>query len=179
MDDLSHVDQAKALVRKWVAMFNAGDFSVAEEIAADTYVEHATAPFGSAEPGSVPGPSHLRTTSDWLLAQFPDLSMRIEALIAEGDLVAARIASAGTNEGPLNGGLAATRRRFSAAQTHWFRVRDGRLAEHWATRDDLTAMVQLGIVSAPGGMPRSAGAEETSATYLSEEPSVQASVAAE
>ena len=44
-----------------------------------------------------------------------------------------------------------TGRFFSAEQTHWFRVEDGRLAEHWATRDDLTAMLQLGVITAPGG----------------------------
>jgi predicted ester cyclase len=34
-----------------------------------------------------------------LLAQFPDLRMTIEAIIAEGDMVAVRIVSEGTNLG--------------------------------------------------------------------------------
>jgi hypothetical protein len=29
-------------------------------------------------------------------------------------------------------------------------VSDGRLAEHWATRDDLLTMLQLGVVKPPG-----------------------------
>ena len=33
---------------------------------------------------------------------------------------------------------------------NWFRVTDGTLVEHWATRDDLTAMLQLGEVRPPG-----------------------------
>jgi hypothetical protein len=43
-----------------------------------------------------------------------------------------------------------TGRRFAAHQTHWFRAAGGRLAEHWATRDDLTAMLQLGVIRRPG-----------------------------
>jgi predicted ester cyclase len=175
MDDRSDVDQAKALVRAWTNMFNTGDLGAADEIAAAMYVEHAVAPFGSVAPGLVAGPSHLRATADWLLAQFPDLSMKIEALIVEGDLVAALVTSDGTKGGPLDGGVEAKPRRFSAAQTHWFRVRDGRLAEHWATRDDLTAMVQLGIVSAPVGMRNSANRDDASAGHLTGEPSAHGS----
>src|ERR1043165_7778099 len=45
-----------------------------------------------------------------------------------------------------------TGKRFSARQSHWYRVRDGKLPEHWATRDDLTAMMQLGVL-APATRP--------------------------
>ncbi len=37
-------------------------------------------------------------------------------------------------------------REFSVAQTHWFRVADGLVAEHWAVRDDLGLAQQLGWV---------------------------------
>ena len=47
----------------------------------------------------------------------------------------------------------ATGKRFSARQSHWFRVEDGKLAEHWATREDLAAMLQLGVVQPPGRPP--------------------------
>jgi hypothetical protein len=35
-------------------------------------------------------------------------------------------------------------RPFAVTQTHWFRMRDGLVAEHWANRDDLGMAVQLG-----------------------------------
>ena len=60
---------------------------------------------------------------------------------------------AGTNLGPLNGVVPPTGKRFSARQSHWFRVEDGKLAEHWATREDLSAMLQLGVVQPPGRPP--------------------------
>jgi predicted ester cyclase len=92
-------------------------------------------------------------TADWLLAQFPDLHMTIEAIVAEGNTVAVRVVSDGTNLEPLNGVVPPTGKRFSARQSHWYRVEDGKLAEHWATREDLPAMLQLGIVESPGGPP--------------------------
>jgi hypothetical protein len=34
-----------------------------------------------------------------------------------------------------------------------FRVAGGKLVEHWATRDDLAAMLQLGVLRPPGRLP--------------------------
>lgn len=96
------------------------------------------------------GPEHLRTTASWLRAQFPDVRMQIDRVVAEADVVAVLVTTSGTNLGKLNGVMPPTRRRFTARQSHWFRVADGRLAEHWATREDLPAMIQLGVVAAPG-----------------------------
>jgi predicted ester cyclase len=145
----------KELVRRFFEqLFNDADPSCAEEIAAPVYVEHAVAPFGREAAGPVPGPAHLRETADWLRAQFPDIRMTIESIVEEGDLVAVRVLSEGTNTGMLNGVVPPTGRRFSAAQSHWFRVADGRLAEHWATREDLPTMIQLGVIAPPGSQPR-------------------------
>ena len=131
-------------------LFNDADPSCADEIAAPVYIEHAVAPFGRDAPGAVAGPAHLRETAAWLRAQFPDIHMTIESIVEEGDVVAVRVLSEGTNSGPLNGVIPPTGRRFSAAQSHWFRVEDGLLAEHWATREDLPTMIQLGVISPPG-----------------------------
>ena len=147
-------DQRKDLVRRWIAGFNSGDTGGAETLVAEVFVEHALAPFGSDEPGPVDGPRHYRDAVAWLLAQFPDLRMSIEAVAAEDDLVVALMTSTGTNLGPLNGMAPPTGRAFTAQQSHWFRVSEGRLAEHWATRDDLGTMLQLGVIARPGGPTR-------------------------
>jgi predicted ester cyclase len=144
----------KELVRRhFEELWNHKDLAAADELMAQDYLEHAIAPFGQAEPGRVKGPAAMRETAEWLLAQFPDLHMTIEAIVAEGDLVAVRVLSEGTNLGPLNGVVPPTGKRFAARQSHWFRVADDRLAEHWATREDLVAMLQLGVVQPPGGPP--------------------------
>ena len=144
----------KELVRRhFEEIWNRKDLAVADELMAQDYVEHAVTPFGQAEPGRVSGPAAMRETAQWLLAQFPDLHMTVEAIVAEGDTVAVRVLSEGTNLGPLNGVVPPTGKRFSARQSHWFRVEDGKLAEHWATREDLPAMLQLGVLQPPGRPP--------------------------
>jgi hypothetical protein len=125
------------LIDRWIDVFNERDFDSCRAIAADVYVEHALAPFGQVEPGVVNGPRHLCETAEWLLAQFPDLRMTTLALVVEGNTAAVRVRSEGTHHGPLNGVIRPTGKRFDAQQSHWFRIEDGRLAEHWATRDDL------------------------------------------
>ena len=148
---MSDIEANKALARRYFdEFFNGRDIRRAAEVCATEYVEHAVAPFGTSEPGAVEGPEHLKNTVRWLTEQFPDVRMNVEALVAEGDIVVARVESYGTNLGPLNGVVKPTGRCFSSRQTHWFRIAGGKIAEHWATREDLPAMLQLGVVKPPG-----------------------------
>src|SRR5215831_14454621 len=128
----------KELVRRhFEEIFNNKNLAVCDEIMAEEFDEHAPAPFSSSEPGRVNGPKAMRETAQWLLKQFPDMHMTIEAIVAEGDMVVARVLSEGTNLGAFNGVIPPTGKRFSARQSHWYRIADNKLAEHWVTREDL------------------------------------------
>jgi predicted ester cyclase len=141
----------KELIRRhFQEIFNRKNLDACDELMADDYIENAVAPFRQSAPGRVNGPQAMRATAEWLIAQYPDIHMAIEAMAAEGDIVAVRVLSEGTNLGPLNGVMPPTGKRFSARQSHWYRVVDGKLAEHWATREDLPAMLQLGVIQPPG-----------------------------
>jgi steroid delta-isomerase-like uncharacterized protein len=145
----------KELVRAWVEeIFNAKDMDACDRLIAREYIEHALATFGRSEPGRIPGPATMRQRAQFIIGQFPDVSMSIHSIVAEGDEVAVRLTARGTNHGPIGGVVPPTGREFTAAQCHWFRVEDGKLAEHWAVRDDLTAMLQLGVIQPPGPPPR-------------------------
>jgi hypothetical protein len=63
---------------------------------------------------------------------------------------AAPLHNTGTNLGAVDGGPPPTGKSFAARQSHWFRIADGQLAEHWATRDDLSALLQVGVIKRPG-----------------------------
>jgi len=140
--------------RYFEEIINLRDLEVCAQIVAEEYTEHAVAPFGQSEPGHVNGPTATQESLEWLIAQFPDIHMTIEALVTEGDIVAVRTVSEGTNLGRLNGIIPPTGRHFVSRQSHWFRVENGQLAEHWATREDLPTMIQLGVIQPPGP-PRS------------------------
>lgn len=139
--------------RHFQELFNERNLDVCDELMADDFVENAAAPFAPSAPGAVHGPTAMRATAEWLLTQFPDMRMEIEAIVSQDDTVAVRVLSTGTQLGAAPGAPPPSGKRFTARQSHWYRIRDGKLAEHWATRDDLTAMLQLGVVSPPGPPP--------------------------
>jgi predicted ester cyclase len=78
----------------------------------------------------------------------------VEDAAADGQTVAIRGTMTATHEGELMG-IAPTGKRVAAQQSHWFRVVDGKVAEHWAVRDDLS-MLQLGVIPEPA-QPGEAG----------------------
>ena len=86
---------------------------------------------------------------------FPDWHMEIVEMIASEDVVVVRARVSGTHKGvakmALNGmpvGTPATGKRFEVTHMHWYRLRDGQIVEHWANRDDLGMLRQLGLLSA-------------------------------
>jgi predicted ester cyclase len=130
-------------------VFTNRDLAACDDVFATDYVEHAVTPFGSEAPGAVHGPDHMRNVVTYLVDQYPDLVMTIESIVSEGDTVAVRVFSQGTNLGKLQGVMPPTGKKFSGRQIHWYRVVGGKLAEHWAVREDLETMLQLGVVQRP------------------------------
>jgi predicted ester cyclase len=83
---------------------------------------------------------------------------RIDDLLADGDRVCALITINGrlTNEVDLLGvRLTPDRRAFSTRQAHIFRIATGKIAEHWAVRDDLSMLRQLRFRICPPPEPAS------------------------
>jgi predicted ester cyclase len=147
----------KAIVRRYLEEgFGPRSQEVLNELAADDYVEHGRGWFrvsrlddGQPEAGHTEsdGRQGLEGTHRWLLATFPDLRFRVEQLIAEGDRVVAYSTCEGTQRGEFQG-VPPSGRRFRAKRVDIFRLQDGRIAEHWAVRDDLTQAHQIGAVVA-------------------------------
>ncbi|MET9214768.1 MULTISPECIES: ester cyclase [unclassified Nocardia] len=99
------------------------------------------------------GPAAFYATALWLRQAFADLSWQVHTVVTEGDVVAVHVTMAGLQIGPfvaydVNGDVAqafpATGESFAITQTHWIRVVDGKVVEHWANRDDLGMSMQLG-----------------------------------
>jgi predicted ester cyclase len=83
-----------------------------------------------------------------VLAAFSDYHAEIEEVVAEGDRIVARVQWTGTQDGPFQGRPATNNKlRFSTAD--FFRVVDGKLAEHWDVVDSLPRAIALGLVAAP------------------------------
>jgi hypothetical protein len=62
-------------------------------------------------------------------------------------------------DGKVERAFAPTGRTFAVTQSHWFRIADGQVVEHWANRDDMGNAIQLGwIPPTPAFLLRSARA---------------------
>jgi predicted ester cyclase len=103
----------------------------------------------------VPGPAGFRSTADWLRGAFADLHYEIHHAVADGDLVVANTTMSGRHVAPfvtydaageIDAVFPPTGKTFAATQSHWFRVENGLVLEHWANRDDLSQARQLGWV---------------------------------
>ena len=99
------------------------------------------------------GREGLRVVFTSLLTAFPDRKWHIEEILVDGDKVICRFTVSGTHTGrpqfPVEGGpllqqIEPRSMAYSIAHIHIFRVEDGKLAEHWAVRDDLGLLRQLG-----------------------------------
>ena len=99
------------------------------------------------------GPAALYATALWLRTALSDLTWQVHDVAHDDDLVVVHATMSGRQTGPFvayqpDGEIAAVfpsrGRTFAVTQTHWFRMSDGKVAEHWANRDDLGLGQQLG-----------------------------------
>lgn len=89
---------------------------------------------------------------DDIYTTFPDWKMQVEDMAVEGENVVVRCRTSGTHRGigrlKLNGGeligVEPSGNHFEVWHIHWYKVRDGAIIDHYAVRDDLGMMSQLG-----------------------------------
>jgi predicted ester cyclase len=97
---------------------------------------------------------HFRQIVEAWRTAFPDLHYTLDEQLAEGDQVFSHCTLSGTHLGPFTLlGLRnhpPTGKHFLVKHMHLFRLGDGKIVEHWAVRDDLGMLQQLGLVSLPG-----------------------------
>jgi steroid delta-isomerase-like uncharacterized protein len=138
------VDHAVTM-RRTYELISAGDVAGFGDLVADGFVEH------QGGPGFAPDKEGTLDFFRAMIEAFPDLSMTVEDLIADGDKAVARVRVTGTHRGDFMGisptGAAGDIQlidimRFDA---------DGQVCEHWGVADMLSLMQQLGVV--PAGAP--------------------------
>ena len=101
------------------------------------------------------GPAAFHATKVWLHEAWADLRWEIHDVVAEGELVVVHTTMSGRHvrdfvafrpDGEVADAFPPTGRTFATTQTHWLRIADGLVIEHWANRDDLGTAAQLGWV---------------------------------
>jgi predicted ester cyclase len=87
-----------------------------------------------------------------LQAAFSDRRWEIHQVIGEGDTVVLHCTFSGRHTGTFMG-MAPTDRHFAFRQIHIIRFQDGKGIEHWAVRDDLALLRQLGALPSQPSRP--------------------------
>lgn len=98
----------KAIVRRYLEMWNTGNVALADEVLAPDWLDHAHP--------EVTGPESVKQAVSKVRAAFPDLQFTIESIVSEGDIVA----------------VYAAVQRGGSSRVMWFvRIANGKMAEMW------------------------------------------------
>jgi predicted ester cyclase len=126
-------------LRTQLEYYGTGRYDLAVQMVTADYIDH------EAPPGTPVGPDGANAALHWLRSAFNDLSYEVQDAFGEGDRVAARVTTRGTHTGEFMG-KAPTGNRFEIDSIHIYRIENGKVAEHWAKRDDLGMAAQLGLL---------------------------------
>jgi steroid delta-isomerase-like uncharacterized protein len=129
----------KAIVRRFISeVFERGQMDSVDELVSADFVPHSW-------PSVKPGTEGLKQAMQRVFSGLAQPSMRIEDMIAEGDRVAVRLTAHATQKGEFMG-IPGTGKKYTISETHIFRVRHGKIVEHWRDADTLGMMQQLGAL---------------------------------
>jgi steroid delta-isomerase-like uncharacterized protein len=128
----------KALVRHYLEEIYRGNLDILDEVISEDYV-------GSNGPNP---PAKYKAGFGAIRRAFPDIQIRFDALIAEGDWVAMHCTIEGTHLGEWRG-IPATGKHATWTATAFRRVRDGKIVQGYASWDWLGMLHQIGATVTP------------------------------
>jgi predicted ester cyclase len=138
---MASTDDNKRLVRRALEeIYTNGDLELADELIHADYADHEPA-----HPDRPGGPESVKETVRSLHGSFGELRFEVEDEMAEGDKVFQLATMSGRHTGPLMG-HEPTGKAFAVRHMYLWRIADGRIAEHWGTRDDFGMLAQLGLM---------------------------------
>jgi steroid delta-isomerase-like uncharacterized protein len=130
------------LIAAFAKTLSAHDIDGFAALFAEDYVNHQVS---AAAPKPTPGASAKRATVSFFGARvkgMPDLSVALEVSLASGDMAAASFVYTGTHGGEYFG-VAPTGKSLRFTSCDIFRIRDGKIAEHWGMGDIAGTLAQL------------------------------------
>ncbi len=133
----------KELVRAFTkAVFDEGDASAVDRYLASDFVNHVTGRSGTDD--------FQRLAAE--LQDAPEKANVIDFLVAEGDLVVAFMTITRTvhRDTRIFGyAIKGQGQSYTVHHVHIYRIAEGKITEHWALRDDIGMLRQLGLINSP------------------------------
>ena len=133
-------EQNKAVTRRLIEeVFLKGNISAIDGLLADDFVDHN--PLPDQPPGREGFKQGVRTGR----TAFPDLTLTVDDMIAEGDKVVTRWTGSGTHSAEFMG-VPATGKKVTFSGIVIDRISGGKIVEHWEQLDAMGIMQQLGVI---------------------------------
>lgn len=131
----------KDVVRRYIEeAWNEADLDLVDDlVAADAPMHDPTLS------ERVAGPDGRKRSIEVYHSAFPDVTISVEELVAEGDTVAVRWTGRGAHDGDLMG-IAPTGTEVEVAGLSMNHVTDGQIVETWEVYDALGMLQQIGAV---------------------------------
>jgi len=142
------IENSKELVRESTAKFwNAHDMAAFDRYHAAGFVNHASDGDKSCE--------QYKAQAQAFFAAFPDLTVTVDDMVAEGDKVTKVWTARSTHKGAFMG-IPPTGKRIVVKGIYVYRVAGGKFVENWSVMDTLGMMQQLGAIPSmqPAGAAR-------------------------
>jgi predicted SnoaL-like aldol condensation-catalyzing enzyme len=76
---------------------------------------------------------------------IPDMQVKVNFIMAEGDFVTTQITTTGTNTGSIYG-RPATNKKFEINGVDIIRFKNGKAVEHWGYAEEGKMLTQLGLI---------------------------------
>src|SRR5262245_8956359 len=137
--DMTQEETNTRVIREVTRVFkNEHNVDGVDHLFAKNFVHHFRDPLPSGFEG-------LRQVGIMMNGAFPDVVVTEEDLIAAGDRVVERSSAAATHTGALMG-APPTNKRVHWSEIHVYRLKDGRIAEHWAEIAMMELLQQTGVL---------------------------------
>jgi steroid delta-isomerase-like uncharacterized protein len=136
-------EQNKTIVRRFYdELLNQENKAVIDEIFDDEVMIYD--PFT----GVTKGADSFRQLINIFDTAFPGHRVMVQQVVAEGDFVSVLHTHLATHTGPFMG-LPGTGKEIKVEGIELFRLRNGRIVEFWRKDDNVSLLIQLGIMPPP------------------------------
>ena len=128
-------EENKNVVLKYVEAFNRADYDALRQLFTEDALVYGVLGWGGID----------KVMDIWReIKEAFAIQLNVEALVAEGDTVAARYTERGTSVGEFRG-QAPTGKSYEVVAMDWFVIKDGRIHRRWGARDSAAQFRQMGL----------------------------------
>jgi predicted ester cyclase len=138
---MTTVNPARTAAYRVFEAINTKDLSAIDDVVTADFVDHGS-PFPLP-----PGPAGYRQILTFV-TQVLDVRYEVLDEIVTEDRIVFRALGRGRGVAAVHG-AAADGKPYAMETAHFYRTEGDRLAEHWGVRDELGAMIQLGVIPSP------------------------------